>query len=220
MPTIAILDDRKGDRETTERVVTSTLKQVDSGNAWNVVADGPPSRERDILHWLDENDAPVLVTDWKLNEGARGKRVVNYEADRLIQEIRSKRPNFPIFVITGFPTEARSHLKDVENIFNRKDFNRDAAMIVPQMIRAGMRRYEEQRDLLDRMGSLSRCIATGQATAKDRADLTSLQGYFEAEISTVVDLDSVLSDFETAKARADALRVKVERRLGKIRRKK
>jgi len=220
MPTIAILDDRKDDRETIGRVVVSTLKRIDGGSKWNVVTDDPPSRERDVLRWLDENDAPVLVTDWKLNEGAKGKRVVNYEADRLIQEIRAQRPSFPIFVITGFASEAHSHLKDVENIFTRQDFNKNAATIVPQMIRAGTRRYEEQRDLLTRMDAVSVRVATGRATPEDRAELKGLQGYFQAELSSIVSLDSVLGDFEAAKTRADTLRKKVERRLGRIARKR
>jgi len=111
--------------------------------------DSPPPRERDVLQWLDENDATVLVTDWKLNEGSKGRQVVTYEADRLIREIRSNRPSFPIFVITGFASEAQSHLKDVENIFSRESFTKGADSIVPQMLRAGQRRYDEQRELLD-----------------------------------------------------------------------
>src|SRR5437016_9423409 len=105
MPAIAIVDDRKDDRETIGRVIRSTLKKLKQSDSWSVVSDEPPLKEHDVLQWLDENDATVLVTDWKLNEGAKGKRVVNYEADRLIQEIRTKRPNFPIFVITGFESE-------------------------------------------------------------------------------------------------------------------
>lgn len=213
MPTIAILDDRKDDRETISRVVTSTLKKMNQTKDWNVVSDEPPAKERDVIHWLDENDATVLVSDWKLNEGARGQRVVNYEADRLIKEIRAKRPTFPIFVITGFENEARVHLKEVENIFSRKDFTRDAENIVPQMIRAGRRRYEEQRDLLTRMDSLARKVAVGGASAKDRTDLKSLQGYFQAELPTMITLDGVLADFEKTKKKADALRQKVQRRL-------
>jgi len=213
VPTIAILDDRKDDRETISRVVTSTLKKMNQTKDWNVVSDEPPAKERDVIHWLDENDATVLVSDWKLNEGARGQRVVNYEADRLIKEIRAKRPTFPIFVITGFENEARVHLKEVENIFSRKDFTRDAENIVPQMIRAGRRRYEEQRDLLTRMDSLARKVAVGGASAKDRTDLKSLQGYFQAELPTMITLDGVLADFEKTKKKADALRQKVQRRL-------
>src|SRR6185312_11083203 len=175
MPAIAILDDRKNDRETIARVVTSTLKQMKQDDRWKVVAEEPPSKERDVLHWLDENDANVLVSDWKLNEGAKSQRVVNYEADALIREIRSKRPTFPIYVITGFETEARAHLKDVENIFSRKDFTKNSESVVPQMVRAGTRRYEEQRELLARMDSLARKVAGGGASAKDRKELQGLQ---------------------------------------------
>src|SRR5258708_4111872 len=126
---------------------------------WKVVSDEPPSKERDVIHWLDEHDATVLVSDWKLNEGAKSQRVVNYEADLLIKEIRAKRPTFPIFIITGFESEARAHLKEVENIFSRKDFTKNAADVVPQMIRARRRRYDENRDLLTRLDSLARSAA-------------------------------------------------------------
>ncbi|HEX5476187.1 MAG TPA: hypothetical protein VFX12_16125 [Vicinamibacterales bacterium] len=215
MPSIAILDDRKDDRETIGRVVASTLKKLKETDSWSVVSDEPPSKERDVFHWLDENDATVLVTDWKLNEGAKGKRVVTYEADRLIKEIRGKRPTFPIFVITGFESEARAHLKDVENIFSRKDFAKNADTVIPQMLRAGLRRYDEQRQLLTRMDSLARSVAGGKASSKQRKELKSLQGYFQAELPTIVNVDAVLSEFETAKRKAESIRKKVERRIKK-----
>lgn len=213
MPAIAIVDDRKSDRETVGRVVKSILKQMKEDETWTVILDDPPAKERDILHWLDENDATVLVTDWKLNEGAKSERVVNYEADRLIKEIRGKRPTFPIFVITGFETEARGYLKEVENIFSRKDFTKNAATVIPQILRAGLRRYEEQRDLLTRMDKLARQVATGKASEKERDELKSLDGYFQAELPAMVTLDTVLAELEQVTKRADALRLKVEKRV-------
>lgn len=213
MPAIAIVDDRKTDRETVGRVVRSILKKLKEDEKWNVVLDEPPAKERDILHWLDENDATVLVTDWKLNEGAKSERVVNYEADRLIKEIRGKRPTFPIFVITGFESEAHPHLKDVENIFSRKEFTKNAATVVPQILRAGLRRYEEQRDLLTRMDELARQVATGKASNSERDELKSLDGYFQADLPAIVTLDTVLGELEQVTKRADALRRKVEKRV-------
>jgi hypothetical protein len=220
VPTIAILDDRKDDRETITRVVRSTFKKLDEAGEWQVVSDEPPSKERDVIHWLDENDATVLVSDWKLNEGAKSKRVVNYEADFLIREIRGKRPTFPIFIVTGFENEAREHLKEVENIFSRKDFTKNAENLVPQMIRAGRRRYEEQRDLLTRMDSLARKVAVGGASAKNRTELQSLQGYFQAELPTIISLDGVLTEFEKTKKKADALRERVQRRIKQVKKAK
>lgn len=220
MPTIAILDDRKDDRETITRVVLSTLKKMNESDGWSVVSDEPPAKERDVIHWLDENDATVLVSDWKLNEGAKSQRVVNYEADSLIKEIRAKRPTFPIFVITGFESEARAHLKEVENIFSRKDFTKNADDVVPQMIRAGRRRYEEQRALLTRMDSLARRVARGRSSAKNKTELRSLQGYFQAELPTIISLDGVLTEFEKTKKKADTLRQKVQRRINQVKKAK
>jgi hypothetical protein len=160
------------------------------------------------------------VSDWKLNEGAKSQRVVNYEADRLIKEIRAKRPTFPIFVITGFESEARAHLKDVENIFSRKDFTKNADDVVPQMIRAGRRRYDEQRALLTRMDSLARLVAVGRSSAKNKAELRSLQGYFQAELPTIISLDGVLTEFEKTKKNADTLRQRVQRRINQVKKAK
>ena len=220
MPSIAILDDRKADRETIGRVVATTLKQLPESKDWSVVTDAPPSRERDVFQWLDENDATVLLTDWKLNEGGKGQRVVTYEADRLIREIRSRRPNFPIYVITGFETEARGHLKDVESILSRRDFARTAETVVPQMIRAGSRRHEEQRELLVKMDVLARRVAAGKASKKQLKDLQALQGYFQADIPTMINLDSALEELEAASLKADKLRKQVQRRLAGTKEKK
>lgn len=220
MPSIAILDDRKTDRETIGRVVSSTLKKLNRSDDWGVVADAPPSRERDVFRWLDENDATVLLTDWKLNEGGKGQRVVDYEADRLIREIRSKRPSFPIYVITGFESEARVYLKEVENILSRTEFARNAETVVTQMLRAGSRRHEEQRELLIQMDSLARKVAGGKASKKTQDDLRGLQGYFQVEIPTMINLDSALEDLEAARKKADRLRQKVQRRLNRTKEKK
>lgn len=218
MPAIAIIDDRKGDRETIARVVSSTLKKMNETDHWSVVSDGPPPRQQDVIRWLDENDATVLVSDWKLNEGAKSQRVVNYEADRLIHEIRIRRKNFPIYVITGFESEARAHLKEVENIFNRKEFTKNAETYVTQMIRAGLRRYDEQRELLGNMDSLARKVAAGKSSSKDKAELQSLQGYFQTDLAAIVSLDGVLAELEQVAKKADRLRQKVERRVSKKKR--
>ena len=215
MPAIAILDDRKSDRETIARVVSSTLRKLNEADQWSVVSDEPPAKEKDVISWLDENDATVLVSDWKLNEGAKSQRVVNYEADRLIDEIRSKRKTFPIYVITGFETEARTHLRDVENVFNRSEFTKNAETYIPQMIRAGLRRYEEQRKLLANMDSLARKVAAGQSSSKDKSELKSLQGYFQTELAAIVSLDGVLEEFEQVAEKARQLRRRVERRVKK-----
>lgn len=213
MPAIAIVDDRKDKLETMHRVVFSTLKKLKETKTWSVVAEGPPPNERDVLHWLDESDATVLVSDWKLNEGGKSERVVNYEADRLIREIRTKRPNFPIFVVTGFEPEARAHLKDVENVFNRDHFTRNVEIILPQILRAGLRRYEGQRELLTRMDALARRVAGGTASKKEQTELKGLQGYFQVELPAILTLDGVLAEFENAKKRAIALQKKVQRRI-------
>jgi hypothetical protein len=60
VPTIAILDDRKDDRETITRVVVSTLKKMNESVGWNVVSDEPPAKERDVITGLMRMMPPSL----------------------------------------------------------------------------------------------------------------------------------------------------------------
>ena len=215
MPSIAIIDDRKDKLETMSLVVASMLKKLKLDADWSVISEQPTPNERDVLNWLDQHDATVLVTDWRLNEGATNKRVVNYEADSLIRAIRARRPTFPIFVVTGFEPDARAHLGEVENVFTREHFTENLAEILPQMVRAGLRRYEQEKNLLSRMDKLARKVATGKASDKDRTELSSLQGYFQAEMPAIIRLDEALSEIEAMKKAAGALRRRIEARLDK-----
>lgn len=215
MPAIAVVDDRKSDRETIERAIESTLATLDEREGWSVVSDEPPTEQTDVLNWLDEHDATALVTDWKLNEGAKSNRVVSYEADALIKEIREKRPDFPIFVVTGYKTQAEAHLADVESILSREDFTKGVKTVVPQMLRAGMRRYDAQRKALAKMDVLAMRVAKGKATKKDKAALHALRGLFHAELPTTLKLDAVVSELEGVMKDAETLRKKLEARLRK-----
>jgi hypothetical protein len=180
---------------------------------WSVISEQPTPDERELLHWLYQHDASALVTDWRLNEGAANERVANYEADVLIRAIRTIRPTFPIFVVTGFAPDARAHLRDVENVFTREQFNDDILNIVPQVVRAGLRRYEQEKELFARMDALARKVATGSALAADRSELSSLHGYFQAEMPPLIRIDQVFKEFETIKIDTESLRQRIQARI-------
>ena len=209
MPAIAVVDDREQDRKTIARVIGSTLRFLKRDKEWSVIADGPPAKQKDVLQWIDEHDATVLLTDWRLNEGSRDSRAVNYEADALISEIRKSRPSFPIYVITGFASEAHAHLKDVEAIFDRAGFTKQIKDVLPQILRAGARRHEEQREEMAELDDLSRRVARGQATPEHKNRLRILQAQFQVESPLVTQLDSLLSELEAAASRAEALQRKI-----------
>jgi hypothetical protein len=195
------------------------LKKLGQTSNWSVVPMEPPKAERDVFHSLDENDVTVLITDWRLNEGSKGQRVVNYEADRLIAEIRQRRPTFPIFVVTGYKGEANAHLRHVEGVYDRTDLANGLENILPQMLRAGQRRFDEQREMLARADVLARRVAAGKATADERKELNGLQGLFQAELPTLMTLDGVLSEFTSIEKRANTLLRKVKSRIAKSKRK-
>jgi hypothetical protein len=63
------------------------------------------------------------------------------------------------------------------------------------------------------MDWLARRVAGGKASIKQHNELKSLQGYFQAELPTVMNMDAVLSEFEGAKRKAESVRKRVERRI-------
>jgi len=213
MPTIGIIDDQKSSRESLARLIRSMLKKMKVSDRWSVVSDGPPPNESDILEWLDQNDATVLVADWRLNEGAKDKRVVNYEANRLIETIRARRPSFPIYLVTSYPNDAEPHGQNVESIYARNVFVNDIQSLLPRMMRAGLRRHEEQREVIQRVDVLARKAALGKASAKDKTDLVDLQGYVQTDLRNLLTLDEVLGEFETIQQKADKLRKRISQRL-------
>ncbi len=216
MPAIAVIDDRQSDRETISKVIQSLMKEPGK-EGWIVIADDPPSDEREIVAWLDEHDAVVLVADWRLNEGAKGARVVNYEASALVREIRQRRPAFPIWIVTGYKNEVMDYLKDVENIVDRREFMQNAEVLVSQMVRAGQRRHEQQREQFRRFDELAQKVAKGEATVKEKDELRGLQGFVQAELQGVVNLDGAIGQIEQLLDEAEGLRRTVE---GRLRRRK
>lgn len=212
MPAIAVVDDRAEDRVRTARVIKSTLKALGHKDNWEVIADGPPETPEDILSWLDENHATVLVADWKLNEGAADKRVADYEADTLIETIRTNRPSFPIFIITGFKVQAEAHLGEVESICTRTEFTDGAKALVQQIVRAGQRRHDEFGKLWSDFDALARREAIGEATKAEKQKLSELRGILHAETPGIVELESVVTQLEDFKKKAEAIRKKLEKK--------
>jgi CheY-like chemotaxis protein len=215
MPAIAVVDDRRPARETIAKVIASTIKALGLSETWAVVDDAPPPKERDVLQWMDQHDATVLLTDWRLNEGSETSRAVNYEAGSLIDAIRVQRPSFPIFVITGYVKEAAERLRDVEAVFERSEFTKRIETILPQMLRSGARRYKEQRELFGELDSLSRKMARGKATGAERKRLSSLQGYFQTDIPMMTGLEAVLTELEAVTERAEEIQKKLQKQIKK-----
>lgn len=205
MPSIALVDDRPNDRGTIEKLIASELKRRGETGQWSVVAEAPPSNAEYVLEWMDTNDATALLTDWRLSEGSQRDRAVGYDADQLISAVRQARPAFPIYVITGFEADARSHLKDVEGIFDRNTFVKDIDVILTQILRAATRRHDDHRDALAEFATLSARIATGNANESDLQSMKTLEGHFLRELNQIRTLANALDAMDLVAARAKKL---------------
>lgn len=197
MPKLGILEDRRDQRET-----LLTLATINLPEGW-VAVEIPllqdPSRYPD---WLLENDVPVMIADYRLNEQSdeHDQQPVEYMANRVIEEIHSRLPEYPIFILTA-ATEADeldATSGGAETIMRRQDFGRNTATVIQRMIRAGTRFSKRFTDNLSELGSLAALEASGTASAEDRERIRALQTFlgFEAISEASLYRDDLLSKLE------------------------
>ncbi|HEY1248975.1 MAG TPA: hypothetical protein VGE97_08320, partial [Nitrososphaera sp.] len=202
MPAIGIIDDRKDHRTTLARAVSVSIPKEFEDVGWTVNDSSPLPNINDYSAWLTENDIAVLIVDEKLTEQTRaGVKHVTYEGHNIVDFLRRRIPDFPIYVVTAYPEESAvlARFKDVEEVFDRKTFTANAMKTVPRLIRAGQRYFDSFRQQLTELSELSKKIATGKETSADIARIKALQTFLQMPFITDPDTErsKSLSKLET-----------------------
>ncbi len=73
------------------------------------------SSVKSILAKLQESYLDAIVTDYLLEENAE----VQFNGNKIIEEIKRIRPHFPIVMLTSFPTQAIGQTDDVHIIYSK-----------------------------------------------------------------------------------------------------
>jgi hypothetical protein len=211
VPAIGIIDDRDQPRETLARAIEVNIPKELKGVGW-MVNDSPPlSRLNDYPSWLRENDIAVLIVDERLTEQTKtGIGHVDYDGHKLVDFLRIRLPDFPIYIVTAFPndTAVKDRFKDVEEIVDRKNFTRSAKKTVPRLIRAGQRYFDNFQEQLTELSTLSQKIALGEETDADVDRVKALQIFLQmpfitdpetARSKSLTELEEKLSEFDALK---------------------
>lgn len=169
---IGILDDRPDERATTTTIISRNLRDP----KWSVV-EVPlfPSPAR-IVEWLAHEEVNVLVADQVLSDNPQ-HQVVNYQGHDVVQEVRRRLPDMPVYMITAYQDNAdvEANLGRMEEMVPRGKLGAQAPVLVERMKRAGETFERRYRDALSRMSELSKKKATETLTKAEADELKALQ---------------------------------------------
>lgn len=213
MPALAWIDD---DHKLRDSFVTTIRGSVPK--TWRVLSVDPLSSADDYSDWIAKNDVAVLILDERLADKAkRGKTPVNYHGHDVVSAVRKKRPEFPVFMITGWEQDVDSKKGELEDIISKSAIRDDAARnaYMQRIIRAGMRYYEARQAEINEMSTLAEKVALGNATKKDKNRLRALQsGLTIAAVPLVEEKRSdMLNELEKKLDALDQLTVKFKKAL-------
>jgi DNA-binding NtrC family response regulator len=204
MPSIAIIDDRKGMRDTVRLNVAAEIE-----DGWDIIDIEPLPYLADYPSWIDEKNVAVILLDERLNDQSAS----NYQGHDLVTYIRKRLPTLPIFIITSYASddEIQEKFKDVEEILQREDFTQYAEKYVPRFTRAGQRFVEVFENELSELSDKARKIAKGDATPEDIKRVKAIQSRMDIAYSdtlcernqSIKDLNDTISEFNRLKSEID-----------------
>lgn len=157
-----------------------------AGKNYEIVGTPPLPRTTDYPSWIAEEDVQALVVDERLGEQAKpGAPHIPYTGHEVVQCVRQAYPLLPIFVLTAFPDYPglKSEFGAVEEIIDRRVFNRDMAPYVRRIARQAARYAEDRTKALKELAQLAERLSQGTATQKDKDRALALQTQLDASIA-------------------------------------
>lgn len=173
MPIIAVIDDRKDNRET----IKINLDLELSGN-WSSVDIEPFENIEDYPSWIKENEIVAFLLDERLNEQSGiEENKISYSGHDLVDFIRKYLSTFPIFVITAYyeDRELINRFKDVEDIIERSKFIKDCKKYVPRVVRSAQKYLDTFENELSELSKIAAKIANGEYDISERKRLEAIQ---------------------------------------------
>jgi len=176
MSTILIVDDRATERQTIVDLVRYSLPE---GSTWTARGIAPLVTIDEYRTFITEEDVSVIVLDEKLQEQVSELtgEAVTYNGHELVNFLRPRFPDLPIFVVTAYDEEddLQSAASDVESILSRNEFNKSPEIHTARMIRSGHRFAEALQSDLNLVSEISHKLAVGKATDEEIKKMTSIR---------------------------------------------
>ena len=172
MPTIGIIDDKKDQRESIQRIIQNDLEARYS--EWSCIDTYPFTDREEYVSWIGENDVAVLILDEQLTgEKSSEGTNVDYDGHDLIQFIRKVHPTLPVFGMTAYGANAeelQNEYKNFEDILEDKDFYKKYSDNIDRFIRSGQRFTQTYHEELNKISKVSKAIAEGKEVSQEEFD--------------------------------------------------
>jgi hypothetical protein len=172
MSAIAVLDDRRDERETIVKLIGTVLPE-----GWDCI-EAPLLQDRsDYTGWITREDVRVLLADQVLgDQPPDGEPALDYKGHGVAESIRKVWPNFPVYIFTSQEDDdLPAHLGEAEAVIVRKDLREQIDVLVPRMVRSGQRFHEEHERQLQTLTALATKVATGTASDEETEELKQMQ---------------------------------------------
>jgi len=173
MPCIAIIDDRKDFRDTIKTNVDLALEQ-----GWQSLDIDPLENLEQYPHWIKENGIGAILIDERLNERVeRTNNYVTYCGHDFVDYIRKMFATLPIFIITSYPNDDSllERFKDVEEIIDRTDFNKNPNNYVPRFMRSTQQFLDTFEKELVELSKLASNAALGKIDLAEKERMKAIQ---------------------------------------------
>lgn len=174
---VGIIDDSSTLAESISRIFDLWFEKSGITNATAVYSLPNVDIEANIT-WIVNEDVCVLVLDEKLMVGQEGS--VTYAGHELVERIRRRIPDMPIFILTGFSVEEslKNSESSIEYILSRNDFTDNAQerdKWISRIVRAGNRFFNSRQNLLSELTTLAKKIAQGTANSAESQRIAEIR---------------------------------------------
>lgn len=187
MLTIAVVDDRKDARD---RLIKPIKRYLDSENIeWNVIGFPPLINKADYPNWLVNNKVIVLIVDEKLKEEGNNGFLVDYNGHDLVNVIRKRNKQLPIYIITSHAGDANldQNKGEFEDIISRTNFRgENVTKYMKRFVRATQNYLDNYQQEYARLAELSEKVALSEATEEEIKELKALQSKLQLPLSSVI----------------------------------
>jgi DNA-binding NarL/FixJ family response regulator len=186
MLTVAIIDDREDLRTRLKKLVRRHLD--DNGVQWEIEGFAPLQNIEDYPNWIAENKIVLLIVDEKLREEPNDGALVNYNGHELINIVRKRNKQLPIYVITSHAENEAldEHMAEFEDVVARDTFHENTSKFIKRFIRATQSYLDNYQNEYARLAELSEKSALDKASEEEIKELKALQVKLQIPLSSYI----------------------------------
>lgn len=179
---VIIIDDRE---EVGKRTADRFTRYFQKNNLlWEAKFLLPLEDKKDYIRYIIDNKVILIVIDERLDVPVNGK-TVNYSGHDIVELIRKRNKEIPIFIITAFDESDELLLMEgqADGIISRGKFSnvQDSNQIIMRLVRSTHRYLQNYSKEYEDLATLSHKVVTGKATESESKRLTALRAKLAVE---------------------------------------